>query len=54
MLIPVAANASGNRQPETSSPAVISDSVASDPSGEWRLSTSLPAWIAGVTNIAGE
>ena len=54
MLIPVAANASGNRQPETSSPAVISDSVVSDPSGEWRLSTSLPAWIAGVTNIAGE
>lgn len=34
--------------------AEISDSVASDPSGEWRLSTSLPAWIAGVTNIAGE
>ena len=32
----------------------IGDSVASDPSGEWRLSTSLPAWIAGVTNIAGE
>lgn len=32
----------------------ISDSVAADPSGEWRLSTSLPAWIAGVTNIAGE
>lgn len=54
MLIPVAANASGNRQPETSSPAVISDSVAADPSGEWRLSTSLPAWISGVTNIAGE